>query len=326
MAPLQLRQHSPLLSRRSWRELSRREFLATGTALTCGVMARTSNAVTVPDIVDGELIILSDGHMSVPRTMMFPDEVSNAIGKSQLDAALAAAGQSGENLTPDCNVTLWKTQNRTILFDVGSGPYFMPTAGKLLESLEAENIAQDEVTDVVFTHAHPDHLWGLLDDFDELICPNANYHMSSAEWDFWRADDALDKVSESRRSFVVGALNRFAAIEDGINLFSFGQEILPGVESVDTSGHTPGHTSFVLHSPGGNVLLVGDALTNQTISFEHPDWPTAADQDQEKGIQTRVKLLDRLAQDKLALIGFHMSHPGVGYVEKSNAGFKFVAS
>lgn len=305
-------------------KLSRREFLVLGTALTCGSVSRPSHSITLPDIVDGELIVLSDGHLSLPRSMMFPDSVSDAIGKETLDAALADAGQGGESLTPDCNVTLWKTHDRIILFDVGAGPYFMPTAGKLLDSLEAENIAPDEVTDVVLTHAHPDHLWGLLDDFDELICPNANYHMAGAEWDFWRADDAIEKVSESRRSFVVGAQNRFAAIEDEINLFSFGEEILPGVESVDTSGHTPGHTSFVLHSQSGSVLLVGDALTNQTLAFEHPEWPTGSDQDPEQGIQTRLKLLDRLAQDKLALIGFHFSHPGVGYVEKASAGFHFV--
>lgn len=306
--------------------LNRREFLAASAVLACAAVSRPAQAIAIPDIVEGELTILSDGHLSLPRSMQFPDAVSNSIGKDELDTALANAGQSSENLTPDCNITLWKTQDRVILFDVGSGPYFMPTAGKLLESLEAENIEPEEVTDVVLTHAHPDHLWGLIDDFDELICANANYHISSTEWDFWRADDAIDKVSESRRSFVVGAQNRFAAIEDEINLFSFGQEILPGVESVDTSGHTPGHTSFVLHSASGSVLLVGDALTHQILSFEHPEWPTGADQDQEKGIQTRLKLLDRLAQDKLALIGFHLSHPGVGYVEKTDTGFQYVSA
>lgn len=306
--------------------ISRREFLAVGGALACSAVSPLSSAMSIPDIVDGDLFVVSDGHLSLPRNMLFPDSISDSIGNDKLDAALGEAGQSGETLTPDCNITVWRTEDRIVLFDVGAGPYFMQTAGKLLESLEAQDIAPDEITDVVFTHAHPDHLWGLLDDFDELICPDASYHMCSIEWDFWRADDAMDKVSESRRSFVVGAQNRFAAIEDSINLFSFGQEVLPGIEAVDSSGHTPGHTSFVLHSQAGSVMLLGDALTHQVISFEHPEWPTGSDQDPEKAIQTRVKLLDRLANDQLALIGFHLQHPGAGYVEKTSAGFKFVAS
>ena len=73
-----------------------------------------------------------------------------------------------------------------MLIDAGSGPNFQPTAGKLLENLEAAGIAPESITKVVFTHAHADHLWGAIDDFgDGDRFPNASYVISAPEWDFW---------------------------------------------------------------------------------------------------------------------------------------------
>jgi glyoxylase-like metal-dependent hydrolase (beta-lactamase superfamily II) len=107
------------------------------------------------------------------------------------------------------------------------------------------------VTDVIFTHGHPDHLWGLIDDFDEIVFPNASFHMGRAEWDFWRDPGTVDAMPEERKTFAVGAQNRLAVLADMINLFEPGAEVVPGVEAVDTSGHTPGHMSFMLH--GGTI-------------------------------------------------------------------------
>jgi len=212
-----------------------------------------------------------------------------------------------------------------VLFDVGAGPNFMPTAGKLLDNLGAAGIDPTDVTDVIFTHAHPDHLWGLLDDFDELICPEAAYHMSTAEWNYWSADDTLEKTPDDRKSFVVGAQNRFAAIEDRVQLFNPGKEIVPGVESVDTAGHTPGHTSFALHSGANSIMLLGDAITNVAVSFIKPEWFTGSDQDPARGAETRVSLLDRLSAEKTPLIGYHLPHPGAGFVERHDGAYRFVA-
>jgi glyoxylase-like metal-dependent hydrolase (beta-lactamase superfamily II) len=87
-------------------------------------------------------------------------------------------------VTPPCNVTLVRTLTETILIDVGAGPHFMPGAGTLAENMEAAGIDRKSITKVVFTHAHPDHIWGVLDDFDDApMFPNASYVISSAELD-----------------------------------------------------------------------------------------------------------------------------------------------
>ena len=171
---------------------------------------------------------------------------------------------------------------------------------------------------------NPDHLWGLVDDFDELIYANANYHMNQIEWDYWSAGDTLEKTPDARKSFVVGAQSRFEYLADRINLFAYGAEVLPGIEAIDTSGHTLGHTSFVVHSGSETVMIVGDAVTNEAISFQHPEWPSGSDHNPEQGAKTRKMVLDRLATDQMKVVGYHMPHPGLGMVERKDQAFRFM--
>ena len=104
--------------------------------------------------------VLSDGHLQLPVKNVFAK-----LDEKDYLPVLKSHGLKTDAVTPDCNLTLVRDGNNTILFDVGSGPNFMPSAGKLGEAMEAMELDPSDVTHVVFTHAHPDHLWGLLDDF-----------------------------------------------------------------------------------------------------------------------------------------------------------------
>ncbi len=291
---------------------------AAATAAALLGLPRIAAATGSVAVGEGELTVVSDGHLVLPMSFAFPD-----VPRADLEALLSAAGLPLDRNEPDCNVTLLRRGDRLVLFDVGAGPNFMPTAGRLAESLSEAGIDPAEVTDVVFTHAHPDHLWGLLDDFDELVFPDAAYHMAAAEWDFWRAPGTLDAMPEERKTFVVGAQNRMAYIEDRIQLFDGGAELLPGVEAVATPGHTPGHTSFMIHGGAEPVFVTGDALTHVAISFARPDWPSGSDQDPDLGAKTRSALVDRLAADRARIVGFHLPHPGLGVVERDGAAYRF---
>ncbi len=301
---------------------SRRRFLQGSAALAACAMVGAPPAFAIGrrPVGEGELLMLSDGHLTLPLSFILPGRPKGEIAEALM---LKAAPEA---LLPDCNVTLLRRGDRLVLFDVGSGSNFMPTAGELPSALDEAGIDPSEVTDVVFTHAHPDHFWGLTDDFGDLIFADATYHMSEAEWDYWSADDTLEKTPEARKTFVVGAQNRMPLIADRTSFFKPGAEIVGGVEAMDTSGHTPGHISFLVHGGDKPVLIGGDALTHPILSFAHPDWEYGTDTEPQKAIATRQRLLDRLVADDVSLIGFHLPHPGLGRVERSGEGtYRFVA-
>jgi glyoxylase-like metal-dependent hydrolase (beta-lactamase superfamily II) len=265
-----------------------------------------------------EITVLSDGYLTVP-TRFLARNASEAEIVSAIGVGTAA-------ITPPCNVTLVRTPTETILVDVGSGSHFMPGAGKLAENMEAAGIDRHSISKVVFTHAHPDHLWGVLDDFDDTpMFPGASYLISSAELNFWLARDATSRLPEDRQNFAAGARRNLEMIKDKLQTIEPGQEIAAGMRVLDASGHTAGHMCVELFSGREGAVVLGDALTHPIISFAHPDWMPAADHhDHLRAAAVRKALLDRLATDRERVIGFHLPFPGIGFVERDGSSYRFV--
>ena len=262
---------------------------------------------------------VSDGTLTLPGSFIF-----EPMPKDELAPILSEHGVSAEQLTPECNLALYRDGTNTVLFDVGSGPDFMPTAGSVLESLDAAGLAPEDITHVVFTHAHPDHIWGLIDDFDEPVFYEAAYLMGRGEWDYWWNPETVDTIGDARAAFAVGAKRRMDFIEDSVEFFDAGDEILPGIAAVASHGHTPGHMSFEVRSGNENAMIVGDAIGNHHVAFARPEWPSGSDQDAETAIVSRQMLLDRLASEQSRLVGFHLPGGGIGRAEKSGDGYRFV--
>ena len=269
---------------------------------------------------DMRLDVLSDGSLRLPGSFIF-----GTMPQDELGPILEAYDQSPELLTPPCNVTLLRTGDRNILFDVGSGPDFSPTAGLLLDSLDALGLAPEDITDVAFTHGHPDHLWGLLDEFDDPLFTEASYLIGKTEWDYWIDPNTVDNISSDRVPFAVGAKRRLEAIEDNIEFFKDGEEILPGVAARASFGHTPGHMAFEIRSGSQAAMVVGDAIGNDHVALARPAWISGSDQDGETGAASRISLLDQIATEQMPLIGFHINQGGIGRVEKANEGYRFIA-
>lgn len=303
----------------------RRKFVKTSASLGLIAAFPTLKAATTTppgrSFGTGSLHVLSDGHLRIP--LSFPGE--DASKSEEIQKLIADNSLNMDPYEPPCNITLWQADNRLVLFDVGSGSQFMDTAGLLPLQLEEMEVDPADITDVVFTHAHPDHCWGLLDDFDELLCPNATYHIHGIEFDYWMSEDTLTQAPESRLGMVAGARNRLPLIEPQLNRFTWGDEIIPGIEAVDTHGHTPGHTSFAIHQNSGSLLVLGDAITHEIFSFQRPQWPWASDQNSDAAISTRMSLLDRMAAEQTLFVAFHLAYPGFGRAEKFGDSFRFVA-
>ena len=300
---------------------TRRQFAASAVAAMTLAALPTRLMASSQPFAGGKLHSFSDGSMNLPIESVFYD----IFGDDRQKFLKAAQVLDGIWRRP-VNVNLLEIGDRKILFDVGSGINFLPTLGELPAALDAADVDISAITDVVFTHAHPDHIWGILDDFDDLLMPDAAYHISQAEWDFWDSDDAVSAMVPGRESFAVGAKSRFDKLRDQISFFQGGDEILSGIEAVDTSGHTPGHASFLIHNSAGPVLIAGDALTHPVISIEHPDWQNPADMDREKAAVTRKRLLDRLASEKIGLAATHLPAPGFGRVEANKSVWRYIAA
>jgi glyoxylase-like metal-dependent hydrolase (beta-lactamase superfamily II) len=281
-------------------------------------------AQTIHKYADLEAIVVSDGYFVLPTGyLVAPDAPTDAR-----QAALRAGGQTGDQLQLVNNVVVIRRQPDLILVDAGTGPRHQPTAGKLVDNLKAAGIEAVEVTAVVLTHGHPDHLWGVLDAADKPIYPSASYVVSAREWDLWADPDVLQGLpavmpKDRRASIVSGARNHFTLIRDKLRLVRGGDEIISGMRVLETPGHTQGHISVEL--TGGDGLVVsGDALTNASISFQHPSWKVPVDHDPDLGVLTRTRLLDRLATQKMRLVGAHLPFPGSGFVERKDGAYRFV--
>jgi glyoxylase-like metal-dependent hydrolase (beta-lactamase superfamily II) len=299
--------------------VSRRQLLA---GLGATALVPTSIGVAAPahTFTFGafEITVLSDGNLTVP---------SRSLARNVADADIySAIGTSAEVVTPPCNVTLVRTPSEDILIDVGAGPHYMTGAGKLAEQMDAVGIDRKSISKVVLTHAHPDHLWGVLDDFDDApMFPNASYLISSAELDFWLADDAASRLPEDRQNFLPVAKRSLKRIEAQLQTLSPGKEIVSGVRAIDTSGHTAGHISIEISAGSDALVVLGDALIHPIISFVHPDWIPAADHhDPQRAVTTRKTLLARLATDRHCVIGYHLPYPGIGHVERAGEAYRFV--
>jgi glyoxylase-like metal-dependent hydrolase (beta-lactamase superfamily II) len=304
--------------------ITRRTVLAGGAALggAAGLFGM-GGRVVAQAAVEGagrSLTTVSDGSLVLPF-----DLILGGLPEDALAPVIARHGITREALTPPCNLTLLRGDGRVTLFDVGAGPDFQPTAGQILDSLSAAGVAPDDVTDVVFTHGHPDHLWGLLDDFDEPVFPNAAYAMGRVEWDYWTDPATVDTIGAVRQSFAVGAARRLAVIADDMRLLEDGEAVLPGVTARATPGHTPGHLGFEIDLGTAHVMVVGDAIGNHHMAFARPDLATGADQDPDTGIATRVALMDEIAAREMIVAGFHLPDGGIGRALRDGVGYVFEA-
>ena len=205
---------------------------------------------------------------------------------------------------PSQILAFWvKVGELKILFDAGLRD------GHITARLAENGIAPGDVKVVLISHLHQDHFGGLVNPSGGASFPNAEVYVSKPEYDYW--------VNKEKNKSVISALSLYK-----VNQFSFGDEVLPGVRAVDTSGHTPGHVSYFLEAGCEKFIIAGDIIHFPEIQLPHPEVSVRYDADPVKAVQSRKFLLDYAAWKKIPIAGMHITPPGIISVTKSGEGYE----
>ncbi|MBS0418402.1 MAG: MBL fold metallo-hydrolase [Proteobacteria bacterium] len=259
-------------------------------------------------------IALVDGAIQEPN-----DGKSFVVGRptAEVAAVLKDGGAPGDHFEFSIQPLLVHAGAHVLLFDTGAGNYFGEIAGKLLGSMAAAGENPATVTDIFISHAHGDHVGGLVTPAGMLAFPNATIHMSAPEWKWLStmSAESAKNIGITQVTALVGA------IRPKVVAFEPGADLLPGVvKAVAITGHTPGHSAYRIGSDPNSLLVFGDAMHSYVVSVREPSWKVAFDSDQQTGAASRAALVAQSAATGQRLYAEHFPFPGLGKIVKSKKG------
>lgn len=252
--------------------------------------------------------VLDDGTWPFPAHFFFRN-VPETVWRRHLDVDAEGKIPVGHNYG------LVRTERELIVMDTGYGDdTHGGRTGHLLEEFERTGYRREQVTTVVTTHAHGDHIkrHTLVQDGQRRpTFPRARYLLARADWDWFSGPGHVPEFDEQ-----IGTLDKLgllALVEGELRL---GRE----VALLPTPGHTPGHTSVLIESQGCTAIFLGD-LCHLPVHFAHPDWVSTFDTYPDMMPRTRARMFElALARDAL-LVCPHAPSPGVGRLKRTDEGF-----
>jgi len=229
------------------------------------------------------------------------------VGSDAVAQVLQPAGAPTEHISFSDNVLLLSVGKLVVLFDTGIGP---GRRGVMLKSLQQAGVAPEEVTDILITHPHMDHVGGLVTAHGAPQFPDAVVRMSAAAWTWLQ-----HKTPQLAK-----------AITQQVRTFAPGEELVPGVvRSVSLAGHAPGHVGYEIISGRARLLDIGDIAHSSVVSLAKPQWPNGFDEDRKVAKATRLAKLTQLANSHERVFAPHFPFPGIGHIVAEGEGFAWKA-
>ena len=266
-----------------------------------------------------EVTALSDGTFPMDLVKLLAN-----VAPKQLDEDLSRSFVTNP-VEASVNGFLINTGTKLVLIDTGAGTFFGPTVGKLLDNLAASGYRPEQVDEVYITHMHLDHVGGLIKD-GKMAFPNAVVRASQQEADYWLSKakmaaapaDAKDGFANAQQ-----ALGPYIAAAR-FKPFNGDVELVPGVRSVVTPGHTPGHSLYMVESGGEKLLLWGDLMHAAAAQFPDPSVSLQYDMDLPAAAEQRKKVFADAAAQRYWVAGAHLPFPGIGHLRTNGSGYTFV--
>jgi glyoxylase-like metal-dependent hydrolase (beta-lactamase superfamily II) len=310
--------------------LSRRSLLALGAGMGASTMLGGSALARAPklgtqtpywhrfELGDAEVTVVSDG----PLPLGDPSGTFTGVPKEEVKKMLSDNFLNPDNVVLEQNSPIVNTGDKLILFDTGMGTSqaFGPTTGRQQKSMAEAGIKASDIDAVVLSHAHIDHIGGIVGADDKSLFPNAQFYISQADFDYWTDEG---KLGSPLKDFVIHARKNLLPVRDRIVFFKDGQEFLPGVQAMAAPGHTVGHHMFMVTSKGKSFAFLGDLTHHAVLLLERPLMEFSYDTDPKQSAQSRVKMLTMLAANKIPVMSYHFAWPGYGHVAKNGEGFRY---
>jgi glyoxylase-like metal-dependent hydrolase (beta-lactamase superfamily II) len=269
-----------------------------------------------------QVTMVSDG----PLPLGAPGEAFLGLTKEEIVSQLSNNFLPTDNIVLEQNSPIVNTGSHLVLFDTGMGTLktFGPQTGRLLKSMAEAGISPAAIDAVVCSHAHIDHIGGLVDARGRRLFPNAKIYLSEEDFKFWTDEARMnDEKFKSIKFFFEHARKNLLPYRDRLVFIKNEQEFLPGITALSAPGHTVGHMVFMIQSEGKKVAFIGDLTHHPVLLMEKPRTEFAYDTDPKQSAASRVRMLDMFAAQRIPVMAFHFAWPGYGHVSKHGEGYRY---
>jgi glyoxylase-like metal-dependent hydrolase (beta-lactamase superfamily II) len=269
---------------------------------------------------DFEITALSDGTFE-----MQPEKLLTNTTQAKVAAALAQA-RLGSPLEASVNGFLINTGSKLVLVDSGAAGLFGPTLGRLVANLKAAGYQPEQVDEIYITHMHADHVGGLATPDGKAVFANAVVRAEAKEGGFWLAPATLEKAPAEMKDFVKGAQASLKPYVDAgrFKPFEGSVELVPGIRSLPTPGHTPGHSAYVVESKGQKLVMWGDLMHVAAVQFPDPSVTISFDLDAKAAMPQRKKAYADAAKSGYYVAVAHVPFPGLGQLRTDGKGYRWL--
>jgi glyoxylase-like metal-dependent hydrolase (beta-lactamase superfamily II) len=257
-----------------------------------------------------DALILCDESAPRPASSFLTD-----VPQDALNSAAQSLGLNADALDFSRNVLVLRRKDQVIVVDTGMGAGRDGAFGKRLSE---QGIMPEQVTLIIITHGHLDHIGGILADDGSFIYPNARYAISDAEWGYSTNDTLI--AADTPPNTIWRALLADQRRVTRLNLSAGEAEIAPGITAIPAYGHTVGHIGLLIESNGDRLIHLVDAV-HSSLQVVHPEWSPKFDYDKAQAADTRRALFARAAWEQLHTLIYHFPFPGLGKVSEQDGAF-----